>query len=150
MKKNMFFIVLVIIVVSLLLMLKFEKSLETIGEAITTPSSKPISIIHEEKTDKGSIVFYNQLGYDGLSTAFVKKNIYGYKTVYSGVQGDIKLVANTFGVSYQYFPSIEKTSLPIYFGVIGNPDISQVKVIEKKIVLIVMLNSMVRTYLKMQ
>lgn len=132
MKKNTFFIVLVIIVVSLLLMLRFEKSLVTIEEAITTPSSKPISIIHEEKTDKGSIVFYNHLDEDDLSTAFVKKNIFGYKTIYSGVQGDIKLVLEKFGLTYHYFPSIENTSLPIYFGIIGNPDISQVKIVEKK------------------
>ena len=63
---------------------------------------------------------------------FVRKTISGYKTVYSGVEGDISMVANKFGVSYTYFPNIEKTSLPIYFGIIGNPDISQVKIVEKK------------------
>ncbi|HYF84648.1 MAG TPA: hypothetical protein VEB00_16725 [Clostridia bacterium] len=132
MKNKVTFIVLAIIVVSLFLVVKFSNSAKTIEEAITTPGSKPINIIHEEKTDKGSIVFYNHLGENDLSTAFVKKNISGYKTVYSGIQGDMKLVLNKYGVSYQYFPGIVETSLPIYFGIIGNPDIRQVKIIEKK------------------
>jgi hypothetical protein len=52
--------------------------------------------------------------------------------LYSGVQGDIRLVANKFGLTNAYLPNIEKSSLPIYFGVIDNPDISKVKIIEKK------------------
>ena len=132
MKKKVSLIALTLIIISLFLVVKFNGGVKTIEEAINISGSKKIYIIHEEKTNKGSIIFYNKLGYDGLSTAFVKKTIGGYKTIYSGVQGDIKLVSNKIGLSYQYFPNIEKTSLPIYFGVIGNPDISQVKVTEKK------------------
>ncbi|MPN32520.1 hypothetical protein SDC9_179999 [bioreactor metagenome] len=67
-----------------------------------------------------------------MYAAVVRKDIGGYKTAYSGVQGDINLVSSKFGISHIYFPNVEKTALPIYFGVIGNPDISEVKVIEKK------------------
>lgn len=132
MKKKVTFIVFVIMIILLFLVVKFNHGAKTIEEAIATPGSKPISIIYEEKTDKGSIVFFSHLGEDSLSTAFVKKGIGGYKTIYSGVEGDIKYVSNKFGVSHQYFPNIEKTSLPIYFGVIGNQDITQVKIVEKK------------------
>ncbi|WP_032123071.1 hypothetical protein [Clostridium amazonitimonense] len=132
MKKKVRFIVLGLMVISLFLAIKFRSGVKTIEEAITTADSKPINIIHEEETDGGSIVFFNNLGEDNLITAFVKKNIGGYKTVYSGFQEDVKLVASTFGVSYNYFPNIEKTSLPIYFGIIDNPDISDVKIVEKK------------------
>lgn len=107
MKKKVRFIVLGAMVISLFLAIKFKSGVKTIEEAITTADSKPINIIHEEETDGGSIVFFNNLGEDNLITAFVKKNIGGYKTVYSGFQGDIKLVASTFGVSYNYFPNIE-------------------------------------------
>lgn len=132
MKKKVGLVILLLVIISLFVVVKFNSGGKTIEESITTPGSKPISIIHEERTDKGSIVFYNHLGEDSLSTAFVRKNIGGYKTVYSGVHGSIKSFTNKFGMSHQYFPNIEQTSLPIYFGVIGNPDISQVKIMEKK------------------
>lgn len=45
---------------------------------------------------------------------------------------DIKSVSSKFGISDAYYPAIENASLSIYFGVIGNSDISQVKIIEKK------------------
>ena len=132
MKNKLSFLVLALLIISLFFVIKLNIGAKTIEEAILKVGSKPISIIYEEKTDKGVIVFYNHLGGDDLSTAFVKKNLIGYKTIYSGVQGDMKLVLSKFGISNAYFPGIEKTSLPIYFGVISNIDISQVKVIEKK------------------
>lgn len=52
--------------------------------------------------------------------------------MYSGVQGDVKLILEKFGMSHTYFPSIEKIRLPIYFGLIGNPDISEIRIVEKK------------------
>lgn len=132
MKKKVTLTILVLMMISMLLAIKFSDGTKTIEEAIKTSGSKPLSIIHEEKNNKGSIVFCNVTGEDSLYTAIVRKGIGGYKTVYSGVEGDIKLVASKFGMSYRYFPNIEKTALPIYFGVIGNPDISEVKIIEKK------------------
>lgn len=135
MKKKVGFAVLAIMIVSLFLMfliIKFGNGAKTIEEAVITPGSTPLSIIHEEKTDKGSIVFCNTVGVDSLYTAIIRKTLSGYKTVYTGWQADTKRIANTFGVSYTYFPNIEKTSLPIYFGIIGNADIKQVKIVEKK------------------
>lgn len=132
MKRKVCLIVLAAIIISLFLTGKFSGSVKTIEEAINPSGSNNIYMIHEEKTDKGRIVFYNQIGYDGLSTAFIKKNIVGYKAAFSGVHGDVKFAANIFGLTHIYYPAIEKTSLPIYFGVIGNPEISQVKIIEKK------------------
>ncbi|MDF2547163.1 MAG: hypothetical protein K0R93_2061 [Anaerosolibacter sp.] len=132
MKKKVSLIVLSIIIVLTFLVLKLNEDAKTIEEAITSLGSMPVSIIHEEKTDKGSIVFCNIVGKDGLYVAIVRKNIFGYKTVYSGVHGDIKLAAKKFGLTHSYYPNIEKTSLPIYFGVIGNPDIHKVEIIEKK------------------
>lgn len=132
MKKKVTLTILVLMMVSLLLVIKFSYGTKTIEEAIKTSGSKPLSIIHEEKNNKGSIVFCNVTGEDSLYTAIVRKGIGGYKTVYSGVEGDINFVASRFGISHSYFPNIEKTALPIYFGVIGNSDISEVKIIEKK------------------
>lgn len=132
MKKKVILITFVLIVVSLFFAATFRGGAKTIEEAINTPGSEQVNIIHEEKNDKGSIVFSYTSGGNGLYTAVVRKGIDGYKTVYSSVQGDIKLVSEKFGLSDNYFPSIEKTALPIYFGIIGNHDISKVKVIEKK------------------
>jgi hypothetical protein len=132
MKKKVVLNVLLIIIIVLFFIVNLNGNAKTIEEAISSPGSIPISIIHEEKTDKGSIVFCNVVGKDSLYVAIVRKNIFGFKTVSSGVQGDVKLVASKFQLTHSYYPNVEKTSLPIYFGVIGNPDISQVKVIEKK------------------
>lgn len=131
-KKKVSYIVLAISIISLFLVFKFSGGAKTVEEAINISGLKPVSIIHEEKNDKGSIVFCYTSSGSGLYTAIVRKNINGFHIVYSGVQGDIKFVSDKFGISHTYFPNIEKTSLPIYFGLIGNPDISQVKIIEKK------------------
>ncbi|MDF2883558.1 MAG: hypothetical protein K0R54_4115 [Clostridiaceae bacterium] len=132
MKKKVSFIALGILIISLFFTFKFSGGAKTIEEAINTPGSKPVSIIYEEKNDKGTIVFCHTSDWNGLYTAVVKKNINGYKTVYSGVEGNIKLVSDKFCISYSYFPNIEKTALPIYFGLIGSSNISKVKIIEKK------------------
>ncbi|MEG0774110.1 hypothetical protein [Clostridium sp.] len=134
MKKKVSFIISTIIIIALgstFLMSKANDGAKTIEEAITAPVSIPVNIIHEEKTSKGSIVFCSTLGGDGLYTAVVKKDISGFKMVHSG-GGDISSPVDKFGISYSYFPSIEKTSLPIYFGLIGDPQISEVKIVEKR------------------
>jgi hypothetical protein len=133
-KKKVGFIFSAITIISLILffsVIKFGNGAKTIEEAVNTPGSMQLNIILEEKTDKGSIVFCNTVGQEGFYTAIVRKNISGFKTVYSG-GGDLQSAANKFGLSYTYFPNVKKTSLPIYFGIIGNSDISQVKIIEKK------------------
>ncbi|KGK90170.1 hypothetical protein [Clostridium sp. HMP27] len=132
MKKKVIFIVLVLMIVPLFLAIKFNTGAKTIGEAINPFGTNPITIIHEEKNNKGSIVFSYTSEGNGLYTAVLRKGIGGYRTVCSGVQGDIRLVSSKFDISHMYFPNVEKTALPIYFGVIGNPDISEVKIIEKK------------------
>lgn len=133
-KKISIFItsIIIIIIIIPLLLFKYNKGVKTIEEAINSSCPNKIYLIHEEKTDKGSIVFYNRLGYDELSAAFIKKNISGYKTLYDGVQEDISIVLKKFGITHFYFPAIKGTSFPIYFGIIGDSNISQVKIIEKK------------------
>lgn len=132
MKKKIIFFVLALMAVLLLLLVKLNDGAKTIEEAINPKGSNKVSIIHEEKHGKGSIVFGYVSGRNGLYTAVVRKDITGYKIVYSGVQGDIKLFTEKHTISYDYFPSIENVGLPIYFGLIGNPDITEVRIVEKK------------------
>jgi len=132
MKKIVGLIAAAIIITLLLSVFKFNDGAKTIEEAIAGPNSKPFNIIHIEEMQKDCIVFYTHSGEDSLSTAVVTKGLGGYKTVYSGVQGDITLSSEISGLTYVYFPAIQRTSLPIYFGVIGNPEISQVRVVEKE------------------
>jgi hypothetical protein len=132
MKKKIILFVLALIAVLLLVVVKMTGGANTIEEAINPDGSNKINIIHVEKHDKGSIVFGYISGENTLYTAVVRKDITGYKVVYSGVQGDIKLVSEKLGFSYTYFPSIEKVELPIYFGLIGNQDISDIRIVDKK------------------
>ena len=85
MKKKSIFFMLILVAISLFLVVKLTNSAKTIEEAINTSSSSKASIIHEEKHGKGSIVFSYVSGGKGLYTAVVRKDIMGYKTVYSGV-----------------------------------------------------------------
>jgi hypothetical protein len=57
MKKKVILIALALVIISLFLMFKFNSGAKTIEEAINTTNSKQVSIIYEEKNDKGSIVF---------------------------------------------------------------------------------------------
>lgn len=89
-----------------------------------------MKIIAEDKTDKGSVVFcYNSEG-DALYTSFIRKNLFGYENLYSGIHCDINIVAKEFGLSYALYPPIKQTSLPIYFGVIGDEKITEIKIKE--------------------
>lgn len=132
MKKKIILILSILIITSIYLAVKFNDAQKTVEEAININGTNKIEIIHQEKNDKGIIVFIYTPENDGLYTAVVRKVIGGYKTAYSGYEGDIKFVAERFGLTYSYFPNIKKTALPIYFGVIGDPDITEVKIIEKK------------------
>lgn len=102
-----------------------EKNIET---ALNIGITSNYKIIHEEATDKGSIIFSisSNNSKEYLGTAFVNKNLFGYKELYSGVSS-----IDGFGardLTAQYFPAIKQTSLPIYFGLILNDDIESVSV----------------------
>ena len=102
-----------------------EKSIEAALNIETTSNSE---IIYEEPTDKGSIIFgiSTENSKEYLFTAFVNKNLFGYKDLYSGVSSIDG--SDTRDLTVQYFPAIKQTSLPIYFGVILNNEIETVSV----------------------
>lgn len=132
MKKKVVLFALVLIIISLFFVVKLNGGAKTAEEAINISGSRKVDIIHEEKHGKGSIVFGYIADGDWLYTAVVRKGITGYKTVYDGIEGDIKLVSSKFGISHSYIPNIEGIGLPMYFGLIGNPDISDIRIVEKK------------------
>lgn len=99
---------------------------KSVKEALGIGSYNNLKIIHEEYTDKGIITFMinTDTTKKYLSTAFISKNLFGYKDLYSGV-GSIDGVGER-DLTAHYFPAIKKTSLPIYFGVILNDKIDEV------------------------
>lgn len=100
----------------------------TVQEALGIGTYNNFRIIHEESTDKGIIAFSinTDTTENYLFTAFISKNLFGYKDLYSGVSS-IDGVGKR-DLTAQYFPAIKKTSLPIYFGVILNDNIDEVSV----------------------
>ena len=102
-----------------------ERSIE---KALNIDETSNFKIIHEEPTNKGSIIFIistnNSEGY--LSTAFVSKNLFGYRELYSGSSSFDGFAERE--LTAQYFPAIKQTSLPIYFGLILNNEIEVVRV----------------------
>lgn len=102
----------------------------TLEEALNFSSSAPMEVIHEEKLEEGSLFFCFNEKDDTIYTAFIKKTMNGYKNLYSGVEGDATYAADRLDFTETYFPAIEGTSLPVYFGLIGNDEIKEIKVKE--------------------
>lgn len=100
----------------------------TLEDALDFSSLAPMRVIHEEKLEEGSLFFCFNEKEDTIYTAFIKKTINGYKNLYSGVEGDATYASNRLDFTETYFPAIEKTSLPVYFGLIGNDEIKEIKV----------------------
>ncbi|GKU32355.1 hypothetical protein [Clostridium folliculivorans] len=125
------FITIFILIVAFCIV-NFRGTSRDINQAVNRPGSVPVNIIYEQKVSKGSIVFCITKDGKGLITSVVKKNIFGYKVVYWNAQGDIKRTTDKVGLTDSYFPSINKLISPMYFGIIGNPEIKKVKIIEKQ------------------
>ena len=100
----------------------------SIEEALNIDKSSNFKIIHEEITDKGSIVFGigSNSSKEYLGTAFLNKNLFGYRELYSGTSAIDGFQERD--LTTQYFPAIKQTSLPIYFGVIFNDEIKKITV----------------------
>lgn len=121
-----------VIVICLIIAMKFIKGINTIEEALGIPSKNSTKIIAEDRTREGSVIFAYSKEKDTLYTSFIRKSLFGYENLYSGVAADITEASEKLKLSYDYFPSIKQSSLPIYFGVIGDDEIKEVKVKESE------------------
>lgn len=121
-------LIIAVILISIFIMINRDGREKSIEAALNIETTSNYTIIHEEPTDKGSIVFgiSSDNSKEYLGTAFVNKNLFGYKDLYSGFSSidgfDVR------DLTAQYFPGIKETSLPIYFGVILNDDVESVNV----------------------
>ncbi|GFP75616.1 hypothetical protein [Clostridium fungisolvens] len=134
MKKKMilFTLVLILVIISAFCILNFSSTARDINHAVNRPGSVPVNIIYEQKGSKGSMVFCISSGVEGLFTAAVKENMFGYRLAYWVAQGDIKITIDKVGLTESYFPNINKITPPMFYGIVGNPEIKRVKIIEKK------------------
>lgn len=98
---------------------------KSIEEALDIPTQSIYEIIHVEDLD-GSFFVVSKSG-DYLHTALVDELLGRYKTVYSGVHGDMDQVAEVFGVTDHYFPGIKYVSNPILYGVIDDSEVSKLE-----------------------
>lgn len=71
------------------MIIKFINTPKSIEDALGIVNDDRISIIAEDKTDKGSVVFLYKKNMDSLQVSFVRKNSFGYKNLYSGSQTDV-------------------------------------------------------------
>ncbi len=132
MKRKSLWAILAIIIIVIIFKVTASDGEKTIEEAIHLPTLGAARIIHEEKYNKGSVVFNYISEEKGLHVSAVRKVIGGYKEVYCVTHGEIKLTLEKRGFLCGYLPKIKGTELPIYYGIIGNDNISSMKVIEKK------------------
>lgn len=138
MKKKLLVVISVIclgIVIGIALFINKPKGTgNTIAEAIIKSGRIPLKIIGVEKVNHGAIVFFikNSLDFKKADVAcgFVKKTIWGWNWVSGGEHGSIEFSSLNKGFSSQYFPNTEGTPFPLYFGVINNPEIKHIAVLE--------------------
>lgn len=119
-------LVLILIIITTIIMGKGEKTIE---EALKVDNQNPINILHEEEVSNGVVVFYNHPNKDDLNAHFIKKKLIGWEYVYGGVQGEISLVIEKRAVVVNSFPKIKNTPFPMFYGIVGNPDIVKIRVI---------------------
>lgn len=107
------------------------KGFKSVEEAIAGHHPGPAVILQETKADKGVIVLYTHEGGDDLSFAVLKKTFGHYSVKYSGVQGDLDMVLSRLGFAECYIPAIRGVSSPVYAGLVNDPDITDIRILEK-------------------
>jgi len=112
--------------------LKYLSWTHTIEAAIIEQIQKPAQIIYEYDTDKGTIVFYQQVEGQDLSIAFVRESFGRYKVAYSGVTGEVEKSRGLVGFTTAYYPNIEGVFFPVYLGLITNPEITRLTLSDAK------------------
>lgn len=136
MKRKLVYIFIAIVLLLVIFMLiRYISGAKTIHEALHVPHHEYIDIIHQENIQHGIIVFYHLIehdsqSHDNISVSFVKKRFGNYKEIYSTVQGDIDTMIERFGFTFTYQPAFKKISPPLYFGLVDNPEIAQIKIVE--------------------
>ncbi|HKL41299.1 MAG TPA: hypothetical protein VJ962_01770 [Clostridia bacterium] len=121
-------IIIVVLAASLLIVYFFfvnEYQAQSIEEALDLTNPSVDEIIHIEALEGSYFAVSKRSDY--LHAALVNKLFGRYKTMYSGVHGDIEIVAEVFGVTDSYFPGIKYASKPLLYGVIGNSEISKLE-----------------------
>lgn len=124
--------IIIIIIIAILSVTYFffvnEYKAESLEEALDTPDSWRYKVINIEVLDDNYFVLsISDNNY--LHMAIINEILGRYKTVYSGIQGDVKRVAEVFKVSDNYIPRIKNISDPLLFGVIGDSEISKLVLI---------------------
>lgn len=129
--KNKFVLIIIsaiVAIISLIFIVINGTGRESSIEETLNIATSNYRIIHEERTDEGSIIFgiSSDESKEYLGTSFVNKNLFGYKEMYSGVSSIDGFEVRD--LTTQYFPAIKHTSLPIYFGIILNDEVKKVSV----------------------
>lgn len=128
-KKSILLIGIALLILCLISIFNLNKN-NTLENELSVLTSDSFKIIAEDKTDKGTLFFAYNENEDVLRTSFIGKNLFGYKTLYSSVGTDITKASESLGLTYHYFLPIKQSSLPLYFGVIGNDEVKEVKIKE--------------------
>ena len=107
---------------------------ESLEEMLPRIQDKPIEVLHEAEFDQGTIVFYQHVGLEkqDISYAYFRKQLLGdYELLTSGIQ-EVSSGLSHHGISFVDMPEMAEEFPPICFGLIGEEEIVDVKVIEKK------------------
>ncbi|WP_067842203.1 hypothetical protein [Amphibacillus sediminis] len=128
MKKKIFIILAIALIV--IVSIKIFSGERNIEKLLENPSSSMINILHKIETNDNLIVFYQQFENKDLSVAWIEKKIFGYKLVNSMVQGEIDYTLDRNGLTISNSPIENKNFFPIIFGLIGDSNIKNIKVID--------------------
>lgn len=135
-KKIIALVIILLCVFSTMLTYKSADVGGSAQEAVQKSGRNILETIHEEKVSSGEVIFFikNSLDYGkgNLAVGYVKKTPLGWKWIYGGEHGSIISACYNNGFSAQFFPAVDGTPFPIYFGAIIDPRIDEVKVVEQQ------------------
>lgn len=121
-----------VLILFAVLLIMFSIRTNTIEDALNESNQKGSVILHVEEVEYGSIVLYTHENLDDLSISIVRKSMGRNKVIYSSTQGELQKTLDITGISYGFMPGVNGLSFPIYYGVIGNSQLDQVKIIERE------------------
>ena len=123
----------ILVTAALLCFVIITNSGESIEEMLPRIEDKPIEVLHKEEVDQGTIIFYQHVGLENedLSFAYFRKRLLGgFELLTSGTQ-EVSSGLNHHGISFTDMAEMNGEFPPICFGLIGEDEIVDVKVIEK-------------------
>ncbi len=113
-----------IVVLFIILIVFLYSQKNTIKDVVEASPNLSYKIVHTDKIDNKSIVFY-LVNENQLQFTVVQQDFFKYTAIYSGNIGDHERILDTFGILFIELPRQVMDDRLVCFGLLDNPSISE-------------------------